>query len=659
MDLNKRLKELKPQHLNCNVFDVYSYNGLTMQDLLCQFFTKINECVTSTNEVLDLTEWLVSVGLEEEVVKKLMGLIKDGTIEKLINVNLFNTLTSQLEQKAEKIYVDTKIGNMGNTKIFKGSCLYSALPTTNNNVDDYWYVTDKNTNYCWNGTAWVDIGNNLNLGDKTITPSKTTFVEEIPYVNKLKTTEKEVVGNSLFIPIYLEPNKTYHVQHSVGFSGCFIGILDNTRTNTLITIVNWTIFNGQGGANFTTDNTIAKGWYMFRFQIPRDIDSESNADELKNNWLVCEGTTTIKYVDYEPNLVLDNTTKIVTENFNDNSIDSNILKDYGIQNITFNFNDGITIDELTGTTAPGNNIRKGDKIFKKVYPNTRYYVNFPCRIMFYNSNEQYISWVNKDDLEITGRFFDTPSNCENVRINVPYDFENVNTIFIMSDEYVTLENANKEVFDPYKILKKGKKSVFEGKKMVTDGHSIVAQGLWQNYLIRELGVKLHKNCGVGGTTIKSMCSDERVEQIPTDTEVLLLMAETNDFSQNIELGNLNSPHDDTTFYGAYQLWLDKIYAKIPNATVIIIGSPYKVNEDIVNAKGLTLNDYRNATKEIAFKYGYKYIDLRGRMKVNYLNYETFIPDGAHPGMYGAKNMADIIVEDIKNMSSIDYTIKYN
>src|SRR5699024_10144739 len=71
-------------------------------DLLCQFFTKINECVTSTNEVLDLTEWLVSVGLEEEVVKKLMGLIKDGTIEKLINVNLFNTLTSQLEHKANK-----------------------------------------------------------------------------------------------------------------------------------------------------------------------------------------------------------------------------------------------------------------------------------------------------------------------------------------------------------------------------------------------------------------------------------------------------------------------------------------------------------------------------------------------------------------------------
>src|SRR5699024_3670205 len=109
MDLNKKLKELKPQQLNCNVFDVYSYNGLTMQDLLCQFFTTINECVKSTNEVIDLTDWLINIGLEEEVVKKLMVLIQDGTVEKLINVNLFKTLnneinglSSQLEHKANE-----------------------------------------------------------------------------------------------------------------------------------------------------------------------------------------------------------------------------------------------------------------------------------------------------------------------------------------------------------------------------------------------------------------------------------------------------------------------------------------------------------------------------------------------------------------------------
>ena len=96
MDLNKKLEELKPYQLNCNVFDVYSYNGLTMQDLLCQFFTKINECITVSNETIDLAKWLVNEGLEIEVVKKLMLWLEDGTLENIINVNIFNTLNEKI-----------------------------------------------------------------------------------------------------------------------------------------------------------------------------------------------------------------------------------------------------------------------------------------------------------------------------------------------------------------------------------------------------------------------------------------------------------------------------------------------------------------------------------------------------------------------------------
>ena len=67
MNINK-LNKLKPMDLNCNVFDVYNYEGLSMQELLCQFFTKINECINTSNEVSDLALWLVNEGLEEEVV---------------------------------------------------------------------------------------------------------------------------------------------------------------------------------------------------------------------------------------------------------------------------------------------------------------------------------------------------------------------------------------------------------------------------------------------------------------------------------------------------------------------------------------------------------------------------------------------------------------
>lgn len=97
MKISSKLNELKPSDLNCNVFDVYTYDGLSMQDLLCQFFTKINECIKVSNDTIDLASWLVNEGLKIEVVNKLMLWLEDGTLENLINVNLFNTLHTKIE----------------------------------------------------------------------------------------------------------------------------------------------------------------------------------------------------------------------------------------------------------------------------------------------------------------------------------------------------------------------------------------------------------------------------------------------------------------------------------------------------------------------------------------------------------------------------------
>ena len=97
MKISSKLNGLKPHDLNCNVFDVYDYDGLTMQELLCQFFTKINECIKVSNDTIDLSSWLVNEGLKQEVAEKLILWLNDGTLENLINVNLFNTLHSKIE----------------------------------------------------------------------------------------------------------------------------------------------------------------------------------------------------------------------------------------------------------------------------------------------------------------------------------------------------------------------------------------------------------------------------------------------------------------------------------------------------------------------------------------------------------------------------------
>jgi len=106
------------------------------------------------------------------------GIVAANLAEKLedfeeINNSRLFSVEQQLEHKAEQTYVDAKIGNMGNTKTFKGACTNAELLLkTGMMVDDYWYVSDLSTNKCYNGTSWVDIGDNLNLGDNTISRTK-------------------------------------------------------------------------------------------------------------------------------------------------------------------------------------------------------------------------------------------------------------------------------------------------------------------------------------------------------------------------------------------------------------------------------------------------------------------------------------------------------
>lgn len=92
----KSLDLLRPQDLNCNVFSVYDYDGFSIQELLCEFFEKINECVEISNATFKLAEWLVSVGLAQEVAKMLEKWLLDGTLATIINETIFKELNEKI-----------------------------------------------------------------------------------------------------------------------------------------------------------------------------------------------------------------------------------------------------------------------------------------------------------------------------------------------------------------------------------------------------------------------------------------------------------------------------------------------------------------------------------------------------------------------------------
>lgn len=105
-----KIEKLKPQDLHCNIFSVYDYDSVSIQELLCLFFTKINQCIEISNYTLELAEWLVNQGLKEEVAKKLELWLVDGTLAEIINETIFKELNEKIDNGL--LSVNNRIDNV-------------------------------------------------------------------------------------------------------------------------------------------------------------------------------------------------------------------------------------------------------------------------------------------------------------------------------------------------------------------------------------------------------------------------------------------------------------------------------------------------------------------------------------------------------------------
>lgn len=104
MELSKKLAELKPTMLNCNAFSIYDYpDCYSITELLCEFFKAINGCIELCNKTIDLAEWLVNEGLEQEVAKKLDLWLQDGTLQSIINEKIFKELNDKVDTNKNSI----------------------------------------------------------------------------------------------------------------------------------------------------------------------------------------------------------------------------------------------------------------------------------------------------------------------------------------------------------------------------------------------------------------------------------------------------------------------------------------------------------------------------------------------------------------------------
>lgn len=120
---------------------VYDFSDMTNEELRCKFFQKLQECIDLCNNSSNILEWLKNEGLENEVNELLTLWVEDGTLEKLINIDILNkkvdsevfksTITNLENTKANVTDINDKIGAL-NEKINK----YFVLAPYPTDIDD-------------------------------------------------------------------------------------------------------------------------------------------------------------------------------------------------------------------------------------------------------------------------------------------------------------------------------------------------------------------------------------------------------------------------------------------------------------------------------------------------------------------------------------------
>ena len=324
------------------------------------------------------------------------------------------------------------------------------------------------------------------------------------------------------------------------------------------------------------------------------------------------------------------------------------------------------------------------------------------RICYYDADYAFISKEsiatdNTDSLKT----LTIPANAVYGRCHLSKDY---NHVMILKGtekpvEYIEFfENytAIKDSAIPQNIMRKDDVSnhYLYGKKVAWYGDSIIKATAWTNKVNTHFNFDA-TNCGVGGTKISS--SDENalnqqsrmlgqyedVEDpntgeitqgglaIPSDTEVIIVGGGTNDWAQNVVLGDRALPYtadsttiDVSTFRQACHAMFKNLKTLFPNAEIIVVGTPFGKLANramftnkygVVNNQGLQSTDYGEELLDVARMWGIKGFNYGRTLGINDCNVASVLEPSAtdahlHPYTEPAITMfADTVIRELTKL----------
>lgn len=283
---------------------------------------------------------------------------------------------------------------------------------------------------------------------------------------------------------------------------------------------------------------------------------------------------------------------------------------------------------------------------KNIYvkPNTKYwYIQGNTQLMpldycFVLNNEQVVIGALKDYKNEDGSIT-TPEGAYIVRLSFP------------KRDATYIHFGEVKAWVPYGINSNTYRitqSPFYGLEATVVGDSTTEGGQWALYVALALGMFLTVN-SIGGTQVggndnNAMCGDNRISKINENSKVIIFAGGANDIDKR-PIGTIDDEHTPNTFYGAYQLMLDKALVRCPTARMVMANVIY--NNSYKESTALI----REAIEAISKKYHYPLIDLLNNVGINEFNYKQFSReqyesgawDNIHKQDTGNKRIANVFI----------------
>ena len=194
---------------------------------------------------------------------------------------------------------------------------------------------------------------------------------------------------------------------------------------------------------------------------------------------------------------------------------------------------------------------------------------------------------------------------------------------------------------------------------ITEGHGVdVFENIYWNRIAKATGAQCF-GYGIGGTRIAPQHAGQddpkwkqyfgsRVDSMEENLDLIVIFGGTNDYGHGDAPLGKPADRDESTFYGAYHVLLNKVFERYPGAEVVVMTPLHRLGEDdcTYNEFGMRrqvpLEGYVNAIQEVCAFYGVPVLDLfrvGGMNPIVPTQRELFMPDGLHPNDAGQARIA--------------------